>query len=306
MIKSVTVTNYLGESKKFELAKPQSSGAAIESIDGLGPPNATINHTEVSTMDGSIFNSSRTNSRNIVINLKFLWDPTIEDVRLETYRYFHVKKAVTLLIETDNRICETFGFVESNEPDIFSNSEGTSISIICPDPYFYSAGLGGTVVVLFYGVETLFEFPFSNESLTEKLLILGEIKNESEKTIFYDGDAEVGVQMTLHALGLVKNITIYNSDTREIMRIDTNRLAKITGKGTGMLEGDDIIINTLRGTKTIYLLREGRYTNILNCIGKDSDWFQLAQGENHFAYVAEEGLTNLQFELEHKLLYEGV
>lgn len=306
MIKSVTVTNYLGQSKKFELSNPNSSGAAIESIDGLGPPNATINHTEISTTDGSIFNSSRTNSRNIIINLKFLFDPTIEDVRLETYKCFHIKKAVTLTIETDSRICETYGFVESNEPDIFSNLEGTSISIICPDPYFYSAGLNGTVVVLFYGVETLFEFPFSNESLTEKLIILGEIRNETEKTIFYEGDAEVGVVMTLHALGPVKNITIYNSDTREIMRIDTDRLAKITGKGEGMMAGDDIIINTLRGTKTIYLLRDGKYTNILNCIGRDSSWFQLAQGENHFAYVAEEGLVDLQFKLEHRLLYEGV
>lgn len=304
MIKAVTVTNYLGETKRFELTKPQLSGFAISSIDGLGPPTATINHTESSTMDGSIFNSSRVNSRNIVINLKFLLDPTIEDVRLESYKYFHVKKIVNLLIETDTRICDTWGYVESNEPDIFSDLEGTQISIICPDPYFYSAGLGGVTVTIFYGIEEQFEFPFSNESFTEHLLQMGEIKSEREKTIFYKGDAEVGVKMTLHALGPVKNITIYNSDTREIMRVDTEKLEAITG--SGMIAKDDIIINTIKGTKTIYLLRDGKYTNILNCLGKFSDWFQLAQGENHFAYVAEEGLENLQFKIENRTLYEGV
>lgn len=304
MIKSVTVTNYLGESKKFDLSRPELSGFAIESIDGLGPPQATINYTEISTNDGAIFNSSRTNSRNIVINLKFLWDPTIEDIRLESYKYFHVKKMVWLLIETDNRICDTWGYVETNEPNIFSKDEGTTISIICPDPYFYSAGLNGVTTTIFYGVETLFEFPFSNDSLVEHLLQMGEIKNETEKTIMYYGDAEVGVTMTLHAIGPVKNITIYNSETRETMRIDTEKLEEMTGKG--MVAGDDIIINTIKGAKTIQLLRDGHYTNILNCLGKFSDWFQLAQGENFFAYVAEEGLENLQFKVENRTLYEGV
>ena len=47
--------------------------------------------------------------------------------------------------------------------------ETTQISIVCPDPYFYSAGPDGTNTTIFYGVEPLFEFAFSNESLTESL-----------------------------------------------------------------------------------------------------------------------------------------
>ena len=151
MIRAVTVTNYLGESKRFELAFPEKSGFAVQSISGFGPSKADINTTEISTNDGSLYNSARVNSRNIVMSLKLMFNPQIEDTRHDSYKYFPIKKKVTLLIETDNRICETYGYVESNEPDIFSSDETTQISIVCPDPYFYSAGPDGTNTTIFYG-----------------------------------------------------------------------------------------------------------------------------------------------------------
>ena len=296
MIRAVTVTNYLGESKRFELAFPDESGFAVQSISGLGPSKADINTTEISTNDGSLYNSARVNSRNIVMSLKLMFNPQIEDTRHDSYKYFPIKKKVTLLIETDNRICETYGYVESNEPDIFSSDETTQISIVCPDPYFYSAGPDGTNTTIFYGVEPLFEFAFSNESLTESLIEFGEIKNETEQTVYYSGDAEIGVVITIHAIGNVRNITIYNTGTREVMRIDTDKLKQLTG--SGMVAGDEIIISTIKGDKSITLLRNGIYTNILNCLDKDSDWFQLSKGDNIFAYVVEEGTTNVQFKIE--------
>jgi hypothetical protein len=66
MIKSVTVTNYLGESIKMELGFPEKSGFLIQNIDGLGPGKATINLTQFATSDGSLFNSAKLNERNIV------------------------------------------------------------------------------------------------------------------------------------------------------------------------------------------------------------------------------------------------
>ena len=304
MIKAVTVTNYLGESKRFELAFPEKSGFVVQKIEGLGPSKANVNVTETATNDGALFNSARVTARNIVLSLKLMFNPQVEDVRQESYKYFPIKQRVTLLVETDNRICETYGYVESNEPDIFNKSETTQISIICPDPYFYSAGPDGTDVTIFYGVDPLFEFPFSNESLTQKLIIFGAIKNETEQTIYYSGDAEIGVVITIHAIGIAKNITIYNAGTRDVMRIDTDKLEQLTG--SGIIAGDEIIISTIKGEKSITLLRNGIYTNILNCLDKNADWFQLSKGDNIFAYTAEEGSTNLQFRIENRKVYEGV
>jgi len=307
MIKSITVTNYLGDSIKLELGRPEKSGFLIGSVSGLGPGKANINTTEVSTNDGSLFNSARLNQRNIVFEFIFVETingESIEDVRQKSYKYFPLKKKLDLLIETDNRIAKTTGYVESNEPNIFSSREGTQISIICPDPNFYSAGPDGNNTTFFYGIEPVFEFPFSNESLTDPLITFGNIHFKTENVITYKGDMEIGVTIHIHAIGEVENITIYNTGTREIMRIDTVKLEALTG--SGIVAGDDIIIKTQKGDKSITLIREGQYINILNCLGREPDWFTLTKGDNIFAFTAESGTTNLRFWIENKVIYEGV
>ncbi len=304
MIRSITVMNYLGDSIKLDLARPEESGFVVTSVTGLGSGKANINTTEVATNDGGLFNSSRLPSRYIVISLKYLWHDSIEDVRQLSYKYFPIKKKLTLLIETDNRQAEIDGYVEENEPNIFSKDEGSDVTIKCPNPFFYSAGKDGINTTIFYGVEPLFEFPFSNESLYECLLQMGEIQNQTEKTVIYSGDAEIGVTITIHAIGEARNITIYNTGTREVMRINTDKLKTFTG--SGIIAGDDIIICTIKGQKSITLLRGGKRTNILNCLDKNADWFQLTKGDNIFAYIAEEGSKNLQFRIENRIVYEGV
>lgn len=301
MIKAITITNHLNESIHLSLTEPEKSGLIIKNIEGLGPVKANINFTEMATVDGALDNSARIGTRNIVISLIFIEKPSIEDTRLKTYKYFPNKKSITFSIETDNRICEIIGRVESNNPSIFEEQEGCQISILCPDPYFYSIDRYQNV---FYGIEPLFEFPFSNESLTENLIEFGEIKQYTEGNVYYDGDVEIGLTMTIHALGPAKGITIYNLRTREMMTIDDNKFETIVG--SGIQAGDDIIITTNKGEKGIVLYRSGMFTNILNCLGKPIRWFQISKGNNIFGYRAEEGLYNLQFIVENRVIYEGV
>lgn len=292
MIKSITVTNHLGDSIKLELAKPELSGFAITSISGIGPGKANVNMTELSTIDGGLYNSARVPVRNIVISLRYLWKNSIEEARHLSYKYFPLKKKVKLSFETDLRTADVEGYVESNEPNIFSNEENTDISIICPDPYFYSSKINTTV---FSGIEPMFEFPFSNESVVLPLLEMGVIQNYKEKVVIYDGDAETGVVITIHARDEASNIAIYNIGTRETMRINIEVVA-----------GDAITINTNPRNKSITLQRDGVTTNILNNMARDSDWFKLTKGDNVFTYTAETGANNLNFTIENRILYEGV
>lgn len=307
MIYSIVVTNYLGDRIKLELGKPDISGFLIKSITGLGPAKANVNTTEVSTNDGSLFSSARLSQRNIVLDMVFIntvYGESIEDLRQKSYKYFPLKKSVELTIETDNRYVKTTGYVESNEPNIFSSQEGTQISIICPDPYFYSAGEDGNNVTNFYTIDPMFEFPFSNESLDEPLLVFGEIQIKTEGVITYYGDSEIGVMIYIHAIGPATNINIYNTETREVMRINTDKISSLTGKG--IVASDDIVINTAKGEKSITLIRESVSYNILNCLDKNTDWFTLVKGDNIFAFTADSGVTNLQFRVENKVIYEGV
>lgn len=159
MIRSVTVVNHIGDHLELPLANPKETGMAITGIDGLGPGNADILLSDFASGDGAVFNSSRLLSRNIVLHLKLIDAPTIEDTRLRVYKYFPIKKPIWLLIETDRRRVQIQGYVESNEPDIFSDWETETISIMCPDPYFQSVD---DQITDFSGVTPEFEFDFYN------------------------------------------------------------------------------------------------------------------------------------------------
>ena len=304
MIKSVTVVNHLGESLKIDMRHPSTSGFYIKKIEGLGPVKANINITERTPIDGGQYNSAHANSRNIVLTLGFLFTHDIEKVRHKSYKYFPLKKRVTLIIETDTRTCETYGYVESNEPNIFDMDESTVISVVCPDSYFYSSGDNSKTVTSFSVTEPAFEFEFSNESLVDDELCFGEIERATSRTVLYNGEASIGVTIYIHATGSVSNLTIDNETTQESMKIDTERLKNITGYE--IISGDDIIICTVKGEKSIQLFRNGTYYNILNCLDKGTNWFQLSNGDNVFIYQADRGDGNLEFRVENKIAYEGV
>ena len=371
MIKSVIVTNYLGESIEFELRAPEKTGLYVKSIEGLGPGRANINTTDIATNDGSIFNSARSEQRNIVLTLGMMEVPgitnTIEDARQLTYKYFPKKKPLEFYILTDNRELSIYGYTESNEPDIFSDKETTQISIICPDPLFYSAGEDGTHITTFNGIDFEFEFAFENNSVGLPITVIpgiaadkqeivsqlpiedqdptkfyfvpivgrlnwfteyvwlqyaeewyelgenfyfqptiemGSIENLKERSIWYDGDAETGVVIQIHAIGAAEHITIYNTGTRESMILDTDKLEALTGYG--IVAGDEITISTIKGNKYIMLLRNGVEYNILNIMDKNADWFQLAKGDNIFTYVATYGASNLQFRILNQVAFEGI
>lgn len=300
MIKSLTVTNYIGESIYIELGNPDLTGLIVANIDGLGPAEASINTTELATGDGGVFSSSRLGTRNIVISFIFQEAPTIEEVRQKTYKYFPIKRKVTVRVETDTRTVETDGYVESNSPAIFSEQEYTQISIVCPNPYFYDVG---DSYMAFMGATPLFEFPFENPVGSAEIEF-SEIVYDKRAILTYSGDIETGVVMTIHALDTVSGITLYNVNTRESMKIDTERIRKLTGTAFG--SADDIVISTVPGDKYCRLLRNGQYTNIISAINKDADWFTLVHGDNIFAFTADVGETKMTITFSYRNAYGGV
>ena len=302
MIKQITITNPKNESLVLTLREPEKAGLYIENIEGLGPPKANINSTELATIDGALFSSSRMTERNIVMTLGMLFSPTIEEARLRTYKYFPIKKPIHLLFETDRRYSEIIGYVESNEPTIFSQQQTTQISIVCPDPFFYEAGGDQTV---FSGIKPIFEFPFENDPPSEKILEFGEILLDTRAILTYNGDVDTGVVIDIHALGPANNIVIHNTMTYEKLEIDTARITALTGQPFGA--GDTIIISTIRGNRYAQLLRDGLYTNIISALDKNSDWFQISNGDNLFAFTTdEEEETNLMITFSYRNAYGGI
>lgn len=283
MIESVTVTNFKGETIVIELSNPQSSGFAVTGITGLGPVKAEVNTVSYAMRNGSLFSSARIDNRNIVFGLLFMPSDgdTIEDVRQRSYRYFPVMSKVELVFKTGNRNARITGYVESNEPDIFSQLESTQISIICPDPYFYDNSTKQKVA--FLEKRGLFHFPFFNSGSVKEIK-MGEIYKMKTKSFSYNGNTPTGVTIDLAFFGEVTGkISISNKATEQTIVFDTSQLSGSNKLGSG----DAVEICTRSGEKYARLKKNGSttYVDILNCV--ETYALDVVGGENQFEIVTD-------------------
>ena len=306
MILSVTATNETGQSLKLEPSNPWSTQVIIESIDGLGPTKGTINTNELATSDGSVYNSARQDQRNIVMKLQLMKDDKdglIETTRQKLYRIFPVKKKVKIRVETDNRVCYTEGYVESNEPDIFAEKEKQDISIICPNSNWTAPSAEYNL----NGIDSLFEFPFENDSLTEPKIVLGEIIRQIGTVFNYAGDVDSGIVMSIHAIGDVYNPRVFNVISNEAMTFYTSKLSQIIGDGEDhMQSGDSIICSTVDGDPYVTFIRNGIEKNAIAMLPKVSDWLKVNAGSNAFGYGADSGVANMAVNIQTQILYGGI
>lgn len=303
MIKSVRVINDRQQEVEIVLAEAEPDhGLLITSIDGLGPPKANISKNDIVTRDGVLFNSSKMSGRTITITFLLNMAPNIEATRHRIYKYFPIKRPIKMYITTDVRTLTCVGYVEAVEPDIFSDKETCVVTLFCPDPYLYLE----VEVNSFLGSIPKFEFDitngYSNESTTTALTIISETQNNINQTIEYNGDFEVGFKIKMHVVGTINgDIKIYNADTKEFIGIDIARMSALTA-------GDDIIISTEYGNKTLTLIRNGTRYNRLSTLLLDSTWLTMKPGSNSFTYTIDSGysVSNLQVAFEYLEAYGGI
>lgn len=299
MIKQVNIINPRGDILELELKNPYATGILVTNITGLSPPKSDINYQELATSDGGLFSSARTQPRNIVFSLRMI-ETDAEAARDKTYDFFPVKKEITMQFISDRKSLEIKGHVESHEADIFSSEESTQISVLCLDPWFYQVGETSN---LFSGVQPLFEFPFSNESLTEPMMEFGNIMKDTRAFLKYEGDVDSGVYVNIYAEGPAEDIYLFNAETNERMFISTSRIAEMTGKAFGT--DDNIEICTVPGKKYIRLLRAGVYTNIISALDRSSQWLVLRYGTNIFGFEARSGQNSLLVSYSYRTQFGG-
>lgn len=306
MIKSFTIINYLGDVLTLELASPEKSGLLVNSVTGLGQVEAKINTTKLAGSDYSHVNSAYLGERNIVFNLSYMSDDSELDEKLAD-SIFPTKKMVQIIATTDYTELMTSGIVESNEPIIFNDKgeSGCQISILCPDPYWYDYD---TKTTTFSGIEPSFEFPFHSDipGQGDDKIEFGNVRINKEKSVYYTGEAEVGITIDIQALGNVRNLKIYNLDERKQISINDSAIETVTGHG--IMQGDHIIISTVRGNKYAILIRDGVEHNILNAlaVGQVIQWFEIKRGDNLMTYSADEGEYNMIIKIKHRIAYKGL
>lgn len=304
MIYTIVATNDKGDSVELDLASPWAGGIAVVGASGLGPADGTINTVNFATSDGALFNSSRIKSRDIELHLKFLGSD-IEEVRHRLLRYFRVKHPITLDFITDYRHTYITGHVEKNEIDIFSNSEGADITIVCPNPFFRLRDPAkGKNSVRFTTSTPSFEFEFQDPNSDSPTLVFGEMTSTGETVVVYEGDADASTIVDIQFLGPASGVKLYNTTTQTRINIDTNEISRLLG--STIRAGDRLSISSGVGDKYVKAYRDGNVYNALSALDKDSDWIFLTPGDNLITVRADTGIDNVSAIISFENLYESI
>ena len=263
-------------------------------IEGLNLPPGTISTSTYAGMDGSYLNNSFIEKRNVVISFQ-MRGIDIEKRRHLLYRVVKSSRYIKVYYKTAGIDVYTEGYVETCEVSNFDALTSGQISIICPDPYWYSTS---AVYAYYSQVTGAFHFPFPESDAPFPLGIYSTtdniiIQNDGDETGFTI-KIEASSSETVPEIAAVTP-TIYNADTGEYLQIQGD-----------ILKGDIITITTKTGNKTVTLTRNGVDSNIINRLVSGSTWLSLREGKNTFHVQAVRGVKNLKVTLMHRNAYLGV
>lgn len=238
----------------------------VLSITGLNPPPATVNLTAMAAADGAKFNSARVNTRNIVIQLRINGD--VETNRDALYGFFSVKENCTFLYKTRSREVMIYGYVESVECDLFSESEVFQASILCPFPWFADATQNGTVLATIY-----------------------------ENTLINNGsELAVGAVITFNVTAACSLLRLTDNTTGEALTLSATFNA-----------GDVVTVNTTSGSRSVMLTRGGSTTSLFSTVKIGSTFIQIPVGQSRFTFSTNlPDSSNADCQIQFTKMYRGV
>lgn len=282
---NLILENKAGDQLTFGMGTPFT----ISEIQGLNPPAATINTSQIALMDGAMYNSAKVNMRTI--NVAFAIETSAAYNRIEVYKVLKSKQWIRLYYKSEYRDVHIDGYIASIDVTHFAKKQVVTCSILCPSPYFKVAQEMVNEVSL---IIPMFHFWFA--STEEPEIVFGYIDPYVNIEIPNDGDVDTGLIIELYAYAPVNNPKIFDYITGEYIGVNFN-----------VEVGDLITINTNAGEKSITLLRDGVKTNIFNSLMRGSTWLQLPANGSVYTYEVSGGNpVNLHVNINYNVLYEGV
>jgi hypothetical protein len=255
MLTKIEVEDRQGHTLVLPL-QDSTSGYTIKDIDGLDPVKSTIVFSSFAQLDGSQFQSSRLENRNIIIKIgieSYYGAATVREMRQALYAYFMPKTTVNIKVFIDGvEFAYIQGQVESCEAPLFSKDPEVVVSLLCFNPNFIGA---------------------------ENVIVTGNtVADATEQTIDYEGTVETGFMLELAVNRSLSAFTIYNrrpgGETWEFAFT------------APLLTNDVVLINTLSRTKQAILTRAGNVSSVLYGVAPTSSWPNLWPGENFFRVLA--------------------
>lgn len=251
-----------------------SEGLAISNIDGLDPVKATIVSSSFAQLDGAQYQSSRRETRNLLMTM--LLEPdyavgTARDLRNKLYSFFMTEKRVSLrFVHAGGLSVDIVGVVESFDSALFSASPEVTVSVLCFDPDFFDPDV---VAVAGSTVET-----------------------SVETTIDYEGSVETGITFTMTLDRDVDEFTIYHTPEDGVVR--TLQFS------SPLVSGSVLTIVTSPGDKSATVIDGTGERSVLYGISPYSNWINLFPGDNQVRVYAEGAAV--PYTIEYTTKYGGL
>lgn len=243
---------------------PNDDPIQVRSIDGLGPVKAEIASTELASGRGELYQGSSLPKRNIVMSLGLNPDwaeNTMSTLRQKLYRYLLPQAWTKLRFFSDYLpTVDIEGYVESFEPNMFSQDPEIQISVLCHRPDFIEADT------------TVFEGTVDNGTTELEFEYIGTVPTGFELRVdrtvanpSYTGDFEITVKSPTDP-------QVFEIDN---VLVDTTKYFKLT---------------TVEGNKRAQSIAfaDGAVTNLLSKVTDASVWPKLNPGMNVISVAATE------------------
>lgn len=250
----------------------------VRNIDGLGPVKADIQTQATASGRGGFYLGSSIPARNIVLTLGLNpnWvDQTISSLRQLLYRYLMPQAWCKLRFYSDDMpTVDIEGYVESLDPNIFSQDPELQCSIICPKPDFIDVD-----AVIFDGV-------------------VGDPAIHFE----YIGNVDTGIELRVDGSSALPAYTGSLSviNTPEGLVAETFVINPLTVNALKSFK-----LTTIENQKRAqnFALADGAITNLLQAVTSPV-WLQLKPGDNAFQVVA--GSSGLSWTLAYFNRFGGL
>ena len=258
----------------------------LEEITGIHEISGSLAKVKSAFGEGTKYIGTSINDRAITIVGNCRGGHKYRDM---LYRSFPLKKNGTLFYYEDDIVRKIIYQVENIKFDDKYSHNYFQINLSCSNPYF--TDVDETVISL-ANWKKLFEFPFE---ITDDKIIFGTKEMSLLATVENDSNIEIGMRIVFNALGEVKNPSVTNVITGEILKLNET-----------LNYGDKIEVTTYLNDKNIYVTKQNVTERNNNILIFGSQFLQIRPGKNQFKFDAEYKPENLELEFYYYKTYEAV
>lgn len=323
--RTITCTNKDGDS--LTLTENGFTPFLLVDVKGIYSTDNSVNLMKNTTMDGAAFQSSLADYRNIVLTFQDVSPvrrleagsgdvyissgritgktveiyETVEESTLGTQDYvahrtlidkvFKSNELGRLIFREDEEERAIDYYVENIDSTGENPTRIHTVSLICPDPFFYDPNdIIVKIAQIIGDFEFIHEFTEDGQEFGHSMGVYENIYNES-------ANEDIGLNINISCRNDVVNPVIIHIDKNEFIQIGDS------SNPFTLAMGDSLLITTGTGNKHIYHIHEGVSTEINYRMADGSSFIQLKRGNNRIGFEAETGKNDMLIEISYRMQY---